>query len=262
MTFWRPKVCTGEGPPCTELLNNPASVLLGDPTRRPTHVCHDPFLRESTEQWARRAIIRASTEINAIAVEEWFGWWPLPIGREAVDRVRSELSLGYLIPGYNTLLNAVPFEGDQEALWALRIERDGAVLDLFGLAAYADKEDLYRKHANITKCTVVHVMRGRDTDPLISLVKHAQDWWSTFSRDRRVGGRPRNSGTWASAEEFEESLRAVVRMLHQQGARVTQETVAEYLNRRPGSPSGGQARQLRKWLKDFGIDWKDVRELR
>ena len=219
-------------------------------------------MRESTKQWARQVAMLARTEIDAIAVEEWSGWWPLPIGRQAVDRVCKELDRNSLFPGYSTLLNLVPFEGDEEALWVLRIEKSGAVLDLFGLAAYEEREDLHRKYGNITKGEVAYVLRGRNDTSLISLVPQAQQWWSAFSKGRRIGGRPRNSGTWASASEFKDSLHAAVHSIREQGRKVTQEEVAGVLNGRPDSTSDSDIRQLRRWLNAFGVDWSEVKNLR
>lgn len=120
--------CTGKGPPCTGLLDDPEYVLA-DRRRWPSHICYDT-LRWSTEVWARDTKINVYPSDDAIG--QWQGAWPLPIGRQALEH---DLSTRYC-EDRDYLLNLVPFDGEEEALWALRVEKEGAVLDLFGLAHY------------------------------------------------------------------------------------------------------------------------------
>ena len=125
--------CKGKGPPCTGLLDDPMDVLA-DRSCWPSHICYD-VLRWSAETWA------IDTKINVVpgedVVGQWQGAWPLPIGKQALK----DHFLTRYFEDQDHLLNLVPFDGEEEALWALRIEKDGAFLDLFGLADYkTDKE--------------------------------------------------------------------------------------------------------------------------
>lgn len=125
--------CTGKGPPCAGLLDDFATVLE-DRGRWPTHLCYD-ILRWSVETWA------LGTKLDTGpggAVSQWQGAWPLPIGRQALE---DELLVRYE-EDRDQLWNLVPFDSEEEAIWAVRIEKGTAVLDLFGLAAYQTKVEL------------------------------------------------------------------------------------------------------------------------
>jgi hypothetical protein len=77
-------------------------------------------------------------------------------------------------------------------------------------------------------------------------------------------GRPSGSGAFDSAEEFRRVVTAAIRALRQQGRRVTQETVLEFMtpslprNRRAGDGEM-DARQMRSWCEQFGVDWHELK---
>lgn len=130
--------CAHGSPHCTDLLDEPATVL-GDAECWPNHLCYDSFLRQSTELWTRQTTVFAK-----IAQHRWSVLHPLPIGRRSLDYMRRMHCSEYLGSGYEVLLNQLPFEGKEEALWALRIERGVSTLDLFGLADYRTKLRIQR----------------------------------------------------------------------------------------------------------------------
>lgn len=250
--------CLGKPPLCTDLLDHPASVL-GDKGLWPEHLCHESFLMESTQRWARRT---AMFRDGGRSVRRWREYWPLPVGVRAVEAMISHsgdqfasngsFDLDYRGPDYGALLNLVPFEEDEEALWALRVETGNAALDLFGLADSGASRQATSSHQGksdmFTPGELKYMLRGVDKS-LIDILDSAQRWWSSFSA-QTVLGRPRNSGTWASAQEFEDALRKAVRNLRSQGRKATQESVAELLS--------SNDRVLRRWLNRYHIKWIDV----
>lgn len=81
-------------------------------------------------------------------------------------------------------------------------------------------------------------------------------------RSNRPTGRPRGSGTFSSAEEFEAALTAVVEELLRQGQKPTQARVAQHLST-PRSIGADQPeelsdRQLRAWCTRFGLSFVDL----
>ena len=92
----------------------------------------------------------AFADDNLPALESWCDTWPLPIGKRVVA------SLEGWGRGYEALLNLMPFEDNEEALWVLRLESSGATLDLFGLAVYVDDPPLCLEAGELA-----YVMRGR-----------------------------------------------------------------------------------------------------
>ena len=59
------------------------------------------------------------TNYAGAAVTNWYTHWPLPVGRRVVEK---EPFLRR-VDGWAELMKIVPFEEDEEALWALRVER-------------------------------------------------------------------------------------------------------------------------------------------
>ena len=245
--------CPQDSPACTDLLYDPAGVL-SNRERWPTHLCGGPFLRESTERWIHRSGI-----IMAAGFDTWASEHPLPVGRESVKRLRTfdEDSSGRLVekPPANAahLQNVVPLDGEEKALWALRIEKEGCVLDLFGLAEYQTKE--HREKGKATMGELAYVMRGRE-ESLRDFLQAARRWWSRF-RGLPIGGRPVNTGMWTSGDEFKEALQTAIRGLRSQRRKVTQEEVAAFFADRPGFPVCDDS-QLRRWLRQYGLSWKDL----
>ena len=124
-------LCTCKGSPCTELLNDPANVLA-DESRRPSHLCPE-VMRWSTRVWALNA---KKSKGRDLASRLWQRTWPLPIGRRALE---DRIALHDCEDGAQ-LSNLVPFDGEEEALWAVRVEKEGTVLNLFALAHRTDGE--------------------------------------------------------------------------------------------------------------------------
>lgn len=203
---------------------------------------------------------------NAGALSRWRACWPLPVGLQAVEVLNSdsgsffegdlfELGTSNLNSGTtsrDTLVNLVPFEGEEQAIWALRVEGKDSVLELFGLTANQTELKgcgLNRgEGAAITPGELAWVLRGKDTS-LIGLLDNARRWWSQFS-GRPIPGRPRDSGTFASGDDFEKALHDIIRSLRRRQWKVTQESVSQFMSCDP--------RQLRRWLKHYNVGWTDV----
>jgi hypothetical protein len=230
--------CAGEPPHCTELLDDPVGVL-SDRQRWPTHLCYESFLRWSTEEWVLRATER--TNYAGAAVTNWHTRWPLAVGRRAVEK---EPFLRR-VDGWSELMNIVPFKENEEAIWALRVERGSAVLDLFGLAAYPT--EMHKIEGVVTYGGLKMNALGWDTT-LPDLVDAAKRWWSHL-QGLSIQGRPRYSGMWASAQHFQDELRTAISTLREQGRRITLEEVSELLH--------CDIRTLQRWLRRSGTVWMD-----
>lgn len=254
------ELCTQEPPHCTDLLNDPAGVL-GDKQRWPDHVCFESFLRQSTELWSdsylsgRSITRRPGASSLFVSGDVWRGWWPLPVGVSAISKADLEAALARGITSKRPaggrrpeLANLVPFGGDEEALWALRVNKDKTTLDLFALADYPGGRD---RDSIIKAGEVLYTLRGSDTS-LIDLVYAAKRWWSGF-RGTKIDGRPKNSGIWASADNYETALRRAISTLRERRDKVTQEAVAGLL--------GCDDSQIRDWNKRFGISWAQIKKL-
>lgn len=224
-----------EVPPCTDLLNDPAGVLW-DEERWPNHLC-EYFQVVSTGLWARGAV-RPTMHPRW---EDWQATWPLPIGKEAVST-----ALGVGPPIFEMeLFGQIPFEGFEEALWALRVTGGDSAVDLFGLARSSGGSGDQRAYR---PGKLIYVLRGSGTH-LFRTIERAQRWWDRL-RGETTGGRPAGSQVWGSQIRFWIGLRKAVRAVRANGDRLTQENVAARL--------GYSDRELRRWLKQYGIDWKNV----
>ena len=85
------------------------------------------------------------------------------------------------------------------------------------------------------------------------------------NKKRRMGapdaGRPKGSGGFKTRDQLEWALICALRYLLWLGdknVKVTQKNVVEYFNAAPKLPSCEDPRQLRRWMNEFGIDWKTV----
>ncbi len=81
-------------------------------------------------------------------------------------------------------------------------------------------------------------------------------------RVRPKPGRPRDSGTFESRADFLAALTQVLGVLRTEGIRPTQAAVAERLAtdfHAGNALKGGDERQLRAWLRRYGVAWEDVR---
>ncbi len=177
------------------------------------------------------------------ALWRWRLDWPLPVGEKAVLRAQEEFGSDYYGPGHAALLNLVPFKGEEEALWALRVCRGDTVLDLFGLASRTER-------GTFTGGELAYRLSGEDTS-LLDLQSKAKQWWSK-RLGRAIQGRPRGSGRWTSRDDFEGTILAAVRTLRAGGRKVTLEKVAKII------PCDD--RYLRDRIKYYGFEWKDIRD--
>jgi hypothetical protein len=242
--FWERvrQECAGRPPRCTELLNDPVGVL-SDSQRWPTHMCYEPFMRWSTEEWVLQRTMR--TNYGGPAVTNWHTRWPLAVGRRAVENDEFLRR----VDGWAELLNIVPFEEDEEALWALRVERGSAVLDLFGLAAEPTEDR--RKERAVTVGKLESNLLGSDKT-LLNLVGAAKHWWSRF-QGISIDGLPPGSGIWTSAEQFKDDLRKALSTLRRQGRKETQEEVSKFLH--------CDIRTLQRAHDRFDFPWRDAKTL-
>lgn len=250
-------------PHCTDLLHDPAGVLA-DQRRWPNHVCYKRFLTPSTRIWAYTGghMKTAGNRENAVW-RRWQDWWPLPIGRKSLERACIE---AYPSPAedftdpqdFAAASNMMPGGEWDEALWALRIAKDGAVLDLFGLARDRRERGEHDEDAPITAGDMACSLRGKVTPrgkdtSLLEVVRNAEKWWSHF-KGKLITGRPRDSGTWRSEEEFMRDIAGAITALRSEngGKGITQEKVADYLNCSVHTLRRGRIR-----FTGFGC-WKDL----
>jgi hypothetical protein len=119
-------------PPCTDLISD-AEGVLRNKERWPIHLCEAEFMAQSTGLWAEAQPF----VVDSVNIHRWASMYPLPIGRRALmDGLEMDEVVEWL-----EVLHALPFEGYEQAMWALRVEQgEGTVahtLNLFGLAALA-----------------------------------------------------------------------------------------------------------------------------
>jgi len=214
--------------------------VLGDRRRWPDHICYFDFMQKSIEMWTSRVVRR-----DSLATRHWTDYYPLPIGEEVLKRRFDE----YGDCPDDTLMKLLPFEGEEEALWALRVENAHSVLDMFGLKGWTPPGDATRNYLWLGG--FAYSLHGHDDTSLVELVRDGEKWWRNLSRER-IQGRPRGSGTWESPGHFKRELRGAGRELHVRGLKVTQETVAELFQTND--------RVLRRWLSDNNIDWREVKK--
>jgi hypothetical protein len=153
---------------------------------------------------------------------------PLPIGRQALMTRRDVDDLSEWAEVYSVL----PFDEYQTAMWALRVEGEWGpktehVLDLFGLAEYPTEN--HQRFDIAVAGVLTYVLRGQSMF-FPDVLQAARRWWSQF-KGLFILGRPLNSGTWSSTDEFKTELYTVVTALRTQGRKVTQEAVVEFLSR-------------------------------
>ncbi len=160
-------------------------------------------MQRSIEVWISQAVGRITP-----AIKLWAECYPLPVGKVAARRLYIERGQNYP----DVLSGLLPFEGAEEAYWALRVAKDQAVLDfygekykvildMFGLKGPASLED--RARDGLWVGAFAYSLRGRDDTSLLQLVQDAHAWWHNLSVDT-IQGRPRGSGTtWGTPEEFE-----------------------------------------------------------
>jgi hypothetical protein len=145
------------------------------------------------------------------------------------------------------VLNVLPFEGYEKAMWTLRLEVPGGVLDLFGLEDYPTA--FHQTHDIPVAGELAYSLRGTDTS-LTDLVHEAKRWWSPF-RGLTFLGRPKGTGRWSSREHFLAEAKAAVAVMRVEGEKITQETVAARLYT--------SDRMLRDWIKRFESSWLEIK---
>ena len=213
--------------------------MLSDEKRWPGHLCYGLFLLRSTYTWASSLHAAPIT----VASEEWYRWstdWPLAVGRQAVAARLDTFS--------GEIRNLVPFEKQEEALWAMRIKAPDCMVDLFGLGVgYGQGEKRVYEMGELR-----YALRGRDAS-LLDPIARAERWWARF-RGEKIRGRPLGSGMWTSDYEFRRELQRVVDALRAQGRKVTQEEAAKLLFT--------DARQLRRRIRKAGNTWDDFSKVR
>lgn len=233
------KLTHAKTPPCSDLISEPEEVLKNK-ERWPIHVCEEEFLRQSTELWAEAQPF----VMDRVNIHRWASMYPLPIGRRALMACPEVDNLSE----WTEVLNVLPFEGHEKAMWALRAElrqlTSVHTLDLFGLAEYPTEG-----HQTIGVATagkLAYSVRGYGRS-LIDLLDSAEKWWAQF-RGLTFTGRPKGTGTWTSREHFAAALERARIKTRLEGDKVTQENVALRLHT--------SDRQLREWIRYYGLNWQ------
>lgn len=231
-------------PPCTDLISDAENVLRNR-ERWPTHLCKAEFMSQSTGLWAEAK----HSVVDSVNIHRWAAMYPLPVGQRALMK-RQEMDH---VVEWVEVLQALPFEGNEQAMWALRVEHgeETAVytLDLFGLADYPTEQ--HQALDVPVAGDLAFSVRGKSRFLTEELLGAAERWWGQF-RGLTLRGRPLGSGTWTSREEFEDALRRAVTEVRSEGGKVTQESVAQHLYT--------SDRQLRDWLQQFKVEWAEVRK--
>jgi len=231
-------------PPCTDLISD-AEAILRNKERWPTHLCEAEFMSQSTGLWAEAQPF----VVDSVNVHRWASMYPLPIGRRALMKCQEMDD----VLEWSEVLHVLPFEGDEAAMWALRVEHtEGTivhVLDLFGLAEYPTE---WHQAAGVPVAgELAFSVRGKGRS-LIEILDAAERWWGQF-RGLTFRGRPPGTGTWESREHFENELRQAVAKTRSEGDKVTQPNVATRLYT--------SRRVLKSWLDKYHINWQEVKRL-
>jgi hypothetical protein len=224
---------------CTSLLYDPRWTL-GQRRRWPDHLCYADFMQRSIEVWTSQVIGKITP-----AIKLWAECYPLPIGVAAAKRLYTAQGQAYP----DELTEILPFQGPEEAYWGLRVSEKRSVLDMFGLKGLKGWAPPGEEYLWLGE--YAYSLRGRDGTSLTRLVEDGSTWWRDFSLEK-IQGRPRGSGTWESASHLELALIDAGSELRSRGTKDTQEAVAELLQT--------DDRGLRRWIKDFGLDWREVKK--
>lgn len=253
-------VCPANQPSCVDLLHMPARVLKNKDLW-PSSLCHDVFLLSSTKRWFDETALLGGWEAqlesaHSFELELLSDMWPLPVGKQALNR-RVSIFNGN-VGAYMSARRLAVFDGLEEAMWVLRVKVSGNTLDLFGLAEDTSGVSVDRDDLSVYPGKLKYVLKGTDTS-LLDIVRAADRWWSTF-RGQPVQGRPAGSGTWEDVEQLKEAIRTAVRALHKQGRAATQQEVAAYFCDHTGLPRC-DARQLRRWLTRYDLNWQEISAL-
>lgn len=224
----------------------------------PSSLCHDAFLLGSTKRWFNETALLSGWEsklegASSHDLELLSDIWPLPVGKQALNR-RASVFEGN-VGAYMAARRLAAFDGSEEAMWVLRVKASGDTLDLFGLAEDVLPVTVAKDDASVFPGKLKFVLRGTDTS-LLDIVRAADRWWSEF-RGRPVRGRPAGSGAWEDAGQLKEAIRTAIRALQKQGRAATQHEVAAYFCDHTGFPRC-DARQLRRWLTRYDLNWQEI----
>jgi hypothetical protein len=200
-------------------------------------------MAQSTQLWAEAQPF----VVDSVNVHRWASIYPLPVGRRALMERQARDD----VVGWSEVLHTLPFDANERAMWALRVERTENtivhVLDLFGLAEYPT--EWHQAYEVPVAGELAFSVRGKGRS-LIEVLESAERWWAQF-RGLTFRGRPPGTGTWESREHFENELRQAVTKVRSEGVKVTQESVAERLCTND--------RQLRAWIEQFQVNWLQIR---
>jgi hypothetical protein len=201
-------------------------------------------MAQSTGLWAEAQPF----VVDSVNIHRWASMYPLPIGRQALMNGQEMDD----VVEWSEVLHALPFDGYEKAMWALRVEQgeaaDARTLDLFGLAEYPTEQ--HRALGVPVAGDLAFSVRGKGRFLTQELLGAAERWWGQY-RGLRLRGRALGSGTWASREEFEDALRQAIAKTRFEGVKVTQESVAQHLYTND--------RQLRAWIEQFHVNWLEIR---
>lgn len=112
----------------------------------------------------------------------------------------------------------------------------------------------YRLSAMITQLLAEGLMSTFSEPVSRELVEQVEKGLLYSLRDPlriRAPGRPPGNRRFSSKEEFENGIGTTIQRVQEQGLKVTQESVAITL--------GVDDSQLREWLRDFGVDWRSIK---
>jgi hypothetical protein len=157
-------------PLCTSLLYDPAAMLSAR-QRWPKHLCYSDFMERSIERWIFQTVPQI-TPANTL----WAECYPLPIGEAAARRRYTQRDQ---ICDAELLIGLLPFEGAEEAYWALRVGTNRTVLDMRGLKGWMPPTEDARAYSWFGSFAAL--LRGHDDTSLVGLMQNCERWWRDFS---------------------------------------------------------------------------------
>jgi hypothetical protein len=225
---------------CTSLLFDPRWTL-GQRKRWPDHLCYSDFMQRSIEAWTSRVAGKMTP-----AIKLWAECYPLPIGVVSARRLYTAREHSYP----DELTELLPFRGEEEAYWGLRVIEKRSVLDMFGLKGHADYGGDAGDYLELG--SFAYSLRGRDDTCLMRLAKDGAAWWGDFSL-KRIQGRPSGSGRWRSPEHLLEGFGAAAQELRSAGDEPTQDNLGFYFD----TDGAG----IRRWIRQQDLTWEDVQKV-
>jgi hypothetical protein len=175
----------GSGPSCWLLLHDPATVLLNK-EYWPTHLCPN-MMKFSTWYWAANDH-RAWHEVEDV--------WPLPVGAQAAREFlwhsledESDPDAPAVHVTGEDIAERAPFNGNEQAALAIRVEIGGAPMDLFGLC---ELHVAGNGRVSYPFTELVYALPGVPPDQklLAQLWRQASRWWRTEIRKLPMPSTP------------------------------------------------------------------------